>query len=75
MDEREKIKTILEEICPGIDSESDSLIDDESIDSFDLVALVSELISEFDVDINVDDILPENFNSVDDMLKLIKSKR
>ena len=31
--------------------------------------------AEFDVEINVDDLLPENFNSVDAILELIDSKK
>jgi hypothetical protein len=29
----------------------------------------------FDIELNVEDLLPENFNSVEDMLKLIDSRR
>lgn len=41
------------------------------LDSFDIVSLVSELNSEFDVEINVMDLEPENFNTVEAMLELI----
>ena len=71
---REEIKNMLGEICPAADLESTSLVDDEIIDSFDIVAIVSELVSGYGVDIGVEDILPENFNSVDAIMKLIESK-
>ena len=44
---------------------------DGVLDSFDIVSLVSELNSEFDIEINVMDLEPENFNTVEAMLELI----
>ena len=73
---KEKIIEILEEICPGIDFENEeSLIDDELIDSLDIVSIVTELNDAFDVEITVEDLLPENFNSVDAIETLIRRLR
>ena len=71
----EKIIDILKGIRPDIDTESVSLVDDGVLDSFDIVTLVSELIDEYDIELSVEDILPENFNSVESMLNLIESKK
>jgi len=70
-----KIIEILQSVRPGIDVKSSTLVDDELLDSFDLVTLVSELIDTFNVDISVEDIIPDNFNSVEAINKLIEGKK
>ena len=73
---REKILEILTELCPGVDFEHETaLIDDGLVDSLDIVSIVTELMDAFDVEINVDDLQPENFNSVDAMVDLIERAR
>ena len=73
---REQIIEILTEICPGIDFETENaLIDDGLIDSLDIVAVVTELMEAFDVELGVDDLTPENFNSVEAIEDLIERKQ
>ena len=70
---REKLMDILTELRPDVDFESEKeLIDGGVLDSFDIVSLVGEMNEEFDIEINVEDLLPENFNSVEAMLELIR---
>ena len=70
---REQIIEILTEICPGVDFEQETaLIDDGLIDSLDIVAVVTDLMDTFDVQLGVDDLTPENFNSVDAICQLIE---
>ena len=70
---REQIIEILTEICPGVDFEQEtSLIDDGLIDSLDIVAVVTDLMDTFDVQLGVDDLTPENFNSVDAICQIIE---
>ena len=71
---KKQIIEILSEICPGIDFETETaLIDDGLIDSLDIVAVVTELMEAFDVELGVDDLTPENFNSVEAIEELIES--
>ena len=73
---KKQIIEILSEICPGIDFETETaLIDDGLIDSLGIVAVVTELMEAFDVELGVDDLTPENFNSVEAIEELIESKQ
>ena len=47
------------------------LIDDHVLDSFDIISLVRELSDHYDIEIGVEHLLPENFNSSGAMLNLI----
>lgn len=69
----EELISILEEIRPDLDFAVETkLIDDKLLDSFDIISIVSELNNAYDIEINVNDLLPENFNSVAAMLALIE---
>ena len=70
---KEQLMGILKDLRADVDFEKEKkLIDDGILDSFDIVTLVSELNSEFDVEINVMDLEPENFNTIEAMLELIE---
>ena len=71
---RDTVLDILIEIRGDIDFENETkLIDDNILASLDIVAIVGEFNDEFDVEISVEDLVPENFNSVDAMVKLIEA--
>lgn len=69
---REQLMEILRDLRPDVDfTVEKALIDDNVLDSFDIVSLVGELNDNFGIEINVEDLLPENFNSADAMLELV----
>ncbi len=69
----DRLLKILSELRPEVDFTSEvALIDDGILDSFDMVALVTEINDEFDVRIGIENLVPENFNSVDSIMKLIE---
>lgn len=68
-----KIKQALESVRPEYDfEESNDFILDGLLDSFDLVALVSELDAVFQISIEATEMLPENFNNLKSIECLIK---
>ena len=68
----DKIMEILKGIRPDVDFANEKkLIDDGVLDSFDIISIVSEFCDAFDVEINVEDLEPENFNTVEAMKELI----
>lgn len=70
---RDELIEILEQIRPDVDFENeDLLITDGILDSIDVVALVGEIDEEFDVQIHVEDLTPDNFNNIDAILALIE---
>ena len=72
----QKLMDILTDLRPDVDFETETaLIDDGLIDSLDIVAVVTELMEAFDVELGVDDLTPENFNSVEAIEELIESKQ
>lgn len=69
----EDLLEILEELHPDVDFENcDTLIDSNILDSFDIIALISEINLEFGVAIPPDEIIPENFNSAEALYDLIE---
>lgn len=69
---KDKILEILSNLRPEYDfSKSTDYIADGMLDSFDIISLVTELETEFDVSIDGEDIVPENFSSADGIAALI----
>ena len=67
---------ILKSIRPDVDFENEKkLIDDEILDSLDVISIVGEINDFYDIEINVGDMTPKNFNNVEALIALIESKK
>ena len=76
IDMREQLLQILTDLRPEFDFTEDvNFIEEGMLDSFDMVALVADLESAFDVKIDGVDIVPENFCSLEALEKLIKNSK
>ena len=74
MTTREKVLAILKEVKPTKNLESvTDIIEGGYIDSFELMSLVMMLNEAFGIEITIDELIPENFNSVDAIVSMIES--
>ena len=72
---KEKVIEIMKEVKPTKDlSELSDIVEGGYIDSFELMTLITALSNEFDIEIEVDDIVPENFNSIDGIVSMVERK-
>lgn len=68
----EKLMEILKELRPDVDfGTEEELITEGILDSFDVVALVEMIREGFDVEIQPEDLVPDNFNSANAMMTMI----
>lgn len=74
---KEKIFEILTDLRPEFDfaQEGINFIEEGMLDSFDLVALVTDLEQHFGVTIDGVDVVPENFETVEAIEQLIKRSK
>ncbi len=69
----EELLEILKELHEDVDYETcDNLVDGKILDSFDIVTLIGEISTTFDIQIKAKEIVPENFNSMQAMYKMIE---
>ena len=54
---------------------SDELVDDGILDSLTIVSLIGTLSMEYGIDIPYEEIVPENFNSIDAMAAMVERLR
>jgi hypothetical protein len=68
----EELIQLLSDVRPDLDFVSEKkLIDDGVLDSFDIIAIVGELNNLYGIEINVENLLPENFNSAEAIYALV----
>lgn len=70
----EELLKLLHGVRPDIDFKNETaLIDDGYLDSFDVVSIISEIDDQFGVQIRINELDPENFNSAESIWNLIQS--
>ena len=69
---REKVLNLLQGEFPEIDFlSSTTLVDDGTLDSLTITSIIAALTMEFDVQIPYEEIIEENFNSIDGLANMI----
>ena len=69
----EKLLELLKGVRPDVDFENETaLIDDGLLDSFDVVSIISEIDDVFGVQIRINELDPDNFNSAEAIWDLIQ---
>lgn len=69
----ERLIEILEEIKPEADYRNcTALVDEHILDSLSIIALVAELEEEYDITIPAVEIVPDNFNSAEEIWALVQ---
>lgn len=70
---RERVQAVLSAALPQIDfTASDALIDDGIVDSLSIVTMISELSMEFGVVFDMENLMPENLNSIDAIVETVQ---
>ena len=73
MNERETLLAALEEVRDDVDfAREEHLVEEGIIDSLDLTRIIAALDEAFGIQIRAGEIEPENFDSVDAMLDLVR---
>lgn len=69
----DKLIEILNGLKPGVDFASQTaIVDDGILDSMTIARLIGMLEDEYDIEFEVTDLVPENFNTVQAMLAMIE---
>lgn len=69
----ERLIEILEDIQPDVDyANCTDLIDGHYLNSLAIISLIAELEEEYDITIPAVEIVPDNFNSAERIMKMIE---
>lgn len=68
----EKVREIFARVCEGVDVNAKNLLDAKLLDSVTMLSLVTEFTVEFGVEIPFSEVVPENFNSIEAITKLVE---
>lgn len=69
----EQLYNILELVRPDVDFRNTTgLVTDSYIDSFDIVTIISYIEGEYNIEVPVDEMVPENFDSAKAIMDMIE---
>lgn len=69
----EKILEILEEQCEEVlDYDGDDMLGEGVIDSFTIISIVGEIENEFDIEINAEYVIADNFKNKEAIIALVR---
>lgn len=70
---KEKVLEVIQAECPDVDFlSSNTLVDDGILDSLALTSIIAALTMEFGITIPYEEIIEENFNSLDGLTKMVE---
>lgn len=70
----EQLFELLKGVRPDVDFENETaLVDDGILDSFDVVSIISEIDNVYGVQIRINELDPENFNSAEAIWNLVQT--
>lgn len=69
---REELLKLLEKEYPDVDFLAENLVDDGIIDSITLVGIIGTVCMEYGIQIPYEEIVAENFNSLEAMAALVE---
>ena len=73
MDMEEEILELLSAEFPEVDfTASDELVDDGLLDSLTITGIIATLSMEYDIEIPYEEIIEENFNSIDGLASMVE---
>lgn len=72
---REELLNLLKEEYPDVDFEAEKLVDNGIMDSITLVGVIGTISMEYGIQIPYEEIVAENFNSLEAMAALVEGIR
>jgi len=69
---KEHIRTMLEDLLPMVDFDSDFLF--AELDSLGVTSIMMTLSAEYDISLEACDATPKNFKSLDSIVSMVQSK-
>lgn len=70
--DKQKIKSLLEDVLPLVDFDSDFLF--AELDSLGVTTILMTLSSEFGIELEAIDATPKNLKSLDSIVKMVETK-